>query len=300
MRTVRIIGAVVGVACALAPAAPAFAETPTASAWWNAATVSGSSLPFPLTPEGNLHLGVAPSGALAFGAVRYGGIGSPGDALLKLKVAPNSTAGTPLVLACPISHPTWKAGGNQPWNSAPTYSCAGQGVTGILSADGLTMSFQLDARLQTVTFGYDLALAPDPASTVPFSVDFIKPDDASLSVNALGGQPPIAAQPPPVATAPDPVPPAVTYPTEVPSVPNSSPATVIAGGPQTPLPPTVAAPPMATRTAAKDTHRNSPRARALAAFLLLDLAAYFAWTTRQRKREPALIGGRAARSTVSP
>lgn len=275
-------------------ASPALAQPPTAAAWWNAATVSGSALPLPTTKPGDLHVALAPNGPLAFAALRFSGIDETSDAVLALKVAANSTVGTPLLLACPTTKATWKAGDDQPWDTRPDYSCAGRGVPGLLSPDGSAMTFLLDARLQTAGLGYDIALVPDPASKVPFTIDFTKPDDSALSLSAPLGPfvPPSTQEPAPITTAPAPdeLPAYLPPPSQPNAEPLPAPATDLV------TPPALAGPASAPVRALPAARHDSPRARAIAAILLLDLCAYLAWAMRAKRREPKLIGGRAGRA----
>ena len=180
----------------------ASADPAVRTAWWNTMSGGGQSAPEPSTPDGGLHIAVAPGQMLAFGAVLYD-LPQDATATLELKV---SGQGTPVLVACPTKDANWKEGGNQPSDAAPAYDCSTRSFAGNLSSDGATETFFIDGSAETTPGELSLAIlpvmthnAPDPVgtelpadSTAPFSVDVAKPDVSSLTVTSapstnLGG-----------------------------------------------------------------------------------------------------------------
>ncbi|MCU1588748.1 MAG: hypothetical protein JWP11_4, partial [Frankiales bacterium] len=185
----------------LALAGTAWADAPTKTGWWNAASANGVALPMPTTSADDLHVGQGANGPTAYAAVAYDLTGQVvSAATLELKVVANSAVGTIDVVACPTKDSAWKAGGDQTYDARPQYDCA-KGIQGVAAADGTKITFLLDTAQQLLG-GYSLAIVPS-ADAKPFTVDFAKPDPTSLTpeVDTTAVEPgPAAAPPPPPAT----------------------------------------------------------------------------------------------------
>jgi hypothetical protein len=209
MSRVRLaaLTAVVGAATVVAvggSSSTAMADGPVQTGWWNATSGGDAAAPAPTTPEGGLHVAVAPDQVLAYSAVLYT---FPDDATgtLELQVAgsaatpvvnPNSPSTNPAmsVRACPTTDP-WDAGDDQPMDDAPAYDCSLRSFEGNLSADAKTVTFLVDDGGQVTPGQLSLAIIPVltneapgagtklPADvTQPYSLDFSKPEATSLLV----------------------------------------------------------------------------------------------------------------------
>jgi hypothetical protein len=179
----------------LLAASPAAADAPARTGWWNRAAVGGSSVPYPTTKKGGLHVGNDVQGPNAFAALRYQVAGKP-EATLTLQVASNGTVGTPKLQACPVTSDDWKAGADQPWSAAPHYRCAGRSTPGHVSDDGKTVTWEVTGEQQLRPGVLDLAIVPATGSK-PFSVDFAKPGADSLSMSSTANLAPPAGNPAP-------------------------------------------------------------------------------------------------------
>jgi hypothetical protein len=278
----------------LATAGPVWADAPSKAGWWNALSGGGAALPMPVTGADDLHVSQGPNGPGAFAALGYDVFGQVVTAAtLELKVVANSAVGTLDLMACPTKDTSWKAGGNQPMDAAPAYDCA-KGVVGAATDDLATVTFFLDAPA-VGSAGYSIAIAPSP-DAVPFSVDFAKPDAASLTLQVT--TPEVApapavepAAPPPAAgtTGTAPLGP-VTAPV-APVVPQQAP--VVA--PALPAPQAAAAPVPFT-PAATTTPPVSNRDRYAAGTMLALLSGLLVWAFQQPAPTPRLIGGMARKS----
>lgn len=199
-----------GLAAAMWPAS-AIADAPVQTAWWNTMSAGGQAAPDPATPEGGLHVSVASGQVVAYGAVLYS-LAEGSTATLELKVS-NITA-TPVVnptspttnpaadiVACPTKN-AWKAGDNQPIDTAPGYDCT-RSIPGNLSDDQKTLTFLVDTSVEAIPGQLSLAIVPvvtdnipgagtpAPADTTqPFSLDTEKPDATSLTVTSSAALPP--------------------------------------------------------------------------------------------------------------
>jgi hypothetical protein len=173
----------------------ASADPAVRTGWWNTMSANGQSAPEPTTPDGGLHVAVAPGQILAYGAVLYD-LPQDATATLELKV---SGQGTPVMVACPTKDSSWKDGGDQPASDAPAYDCSLHSYTGNVSSDGATVTFFLDGSSETTPGELSLAILPNMThdapggvgtelpvdSTQPFSVDIAKPDVSSLTVTSV-------------------------------------------------------------------------------------------------------------------
>ncbi|HET7530241.1 MAG TPA: hypothetical protein VFJ98_04700 [Mycobacteriales bacterium] len=203
--------ATAGVTAATWPGA-AVADAPVQTAWFNAMSGGGQSAPSPTTPAGGLRVSAMPAQVLAFGTVQYlFPAGSGGT--MELKVAqsiglpainPSAQDTTPVIpiVACPTKG-AWKAGDDQPIDSAPDWDCSIRQFVGAFSADGQTVTFLVDDGGQETPGVLSLAIVPvltnaAPAvgtplpvdTTNPFAIDFAKPEATSLAVTAPFGPPP--------------------------------------------------------------------------------------------------------------
>jgi hypothetical protein len=203
--------ATAGVTAATWPGA-AVADAPVQTAWFNAMSGGGQSAPSPTTPAGGLRVSAMPAQVLAFGTLQYlFPAGSGGT--MELKVAqsvglpainPSAQDTAPVIpiVACPTKG-TWKAGDDQPTDSAPEWDCTIRQFVGSFSADGKTVTFLVDDGGQETPGVLSLAIVPvltnaAPAvgtplpvdTTSPFAIDFAKPEATSLTVTAPFGPPP--------------------------------------------------------------------------------------------------------------
>ena len=311
MRAIQRLAVVSAGAVALAAslAGLASADAPTKAGWWNAATAGGVALPQPTTSTDDLHVSEGPSGSAAIAAVAYDVVGTLSDATLVLKVVPGSAVGTIDVMACPTADTSWKAGGNQPYDAAPRYSCT-RAVPGVVASDGTTVTFLLDAGQQLATGGLSVAVVPQDGA-LPFSVDFAKPDASSLTAQT---------EAPPAVSAPAPADAGTALPPPGPGAGASGSAPIGAGSvaappalaaagpapvtaPELPQPQTAAAPapvaaPLQPAAASKPV---SNRDRYAAGTLLALLSGALVWALQQPGRSPRLIGGAARKvAPVAP
>ena len=274
--------------------------SPDAQGWWSEAQQAPQPLPVDTLTGKNLQVGGDPTGPNAIAAVRFivpGTIdGEPVDptsvsAALTLDIAPNSTVGTPAVVACPIIG-SWQPATAGAWSAKPNYSCS-PSSTGTLSADKARMAFKLDPSLQARSGTYDLALVPAPANQAPFSVQFLPAGGDSFALESGS----------PAATAAGPVEPSTETPV---AAPTDSSATAPVGGPSSfdvgsPLP--FGAPPAVTpaRPATPGPSRLLPtplrRAvstkrsqQAIALVMLGGLVLALWWFGGEQARAPRLLG----------
>ena len=181
MRRARIGVALVAVGVAqLLLATRGQADAPTKVAWWNEAQQAPAPLPTvpapPSSPDGGITLVNAPNGPAAWGAVSYP-VGDIAGATLTL------TSSTPIavpngdgVLACLIDTPRWQAGGNQRWDTRPVVDplC----TPGAVDTAGTVMTFKVTAAFRDADGALDVAIIP--TGQLPFTVNFVAPDAASL------------------------------------------------------------------------------------------------------------------------
>ncbi len=302
MRVRRLSAACAVVAVTCLPAGAALADAPVKTGWWNAASANGMSFPAPGTGADDLHVGQGPAGPSAYAAVAYDLTGqSVTGATLTLKVVADSAVGTTDVLACPTADAAWKAGGNQPISAAPRYDCA-RGLPGIRASDGTSVSFLLGLSQQLAGGGYALAIVP-AADALPFSVDFAKPDAASLTPDPAGEEP-VAPADPDVVTPPPPADPGTGTGTtgSVGLLPETTGDSGFVAAPPAMLPdpaplaaptPAPSAPSYAPSAAAAPLAPVSNRERYQAGTLLALLSGAMVWAWQQPTRERRKIGGLA-------
>ncbi|MBC7374479.1 MAG: hypothetical protein H7323_10870, partial [Frankiales bacterium] len=163
-----------GVAGLLATAlsTPALAAAPERTGWWNALSAGTVVAPAPTTADGDLRVANGPDGPTAYAAVLLSAPGAS-SATLNLLVRPGTVIGTPQVVACATKTDDWTKGGNQPIAGAPAFDCTARELFGTLSADGATLSFDLDASTAAGT--WSLALVPQTGSSTPFALDLQAP-----------------------------------------------------------------------------------------------------------------------------
>jgi hypothetical protein len=213
-RFTRGVAALTLTMTALMSFAPdASAVSPQRVGWWNTLSAGGAVAPAPTTPTGGIRVAAGPGQVLAYGAVLYS---MPTDATGQLKLTIAGSQGTPQVQACPTKNTRWKAGDDQPSDSAPAYDCSITHYPGTISSDGASVSFDV-TTFDAITAGQlSLAIVPDlsatgsPAGAVnqPFSVDIGKPGASSMTTT---GAPPPSMRPSsgstPAAQQPAPSPP---------------------------------------------------------------------------------------------
>ncbi|MBK5307289.1 MAG: hypothetical protein JJD92_11435 [Frankiaceae bacterium] len=296
MRRRQWVAAATALAPLLLGAAPAWADAPSRTGWWNVISAGGMALPLPTTAADDLHVSQGPSGPAAFSAVAYDLFGQAvSGATLQLKITPNSTVGTVAVLACPTKDASWKAGGNQPYDAAPEYDCV-NGEPGMVAADGSGITFFLDAP--TGATGYSLAIVP-AADATAFSVDIIKPDAASLVVQLAEA----AVEPGPVA-APVAAPPATTTGAgsaplgtgTAPLAPTAALQAPAVAVPAVPAPQAAPAPAALAAASSRPIEPVSNRERYIAGSMLALLSGLIVWLAQQPSPQPRLLGGMARKA----
>ena len=276
------------------------ADAPSKAGWWNAASLGGVVAPMPTTAAGDLHVGQGPQGPTAYAAVAYDLAGQPGStAVLELKVTRNSTVGTPDLTACLTKSATWKAADNGPVADGPAFDCSANSVSGLISADGNTVTFLL-GEAQQKAGGFSLAIVP-AAQSLPFQVDLTKAGTQSLTLSDAGA----AFEPTtPAGPAAD-VDVSPALPSEVPHSGVGAPLNVdippLPGAPTMAQPapePALAAPATAQPLAVPAAVASllpplDNRQRYLAGILLALIVGALIWAMQNQSPEPRLIGGLA-------
>lgn len=309
MRRLLRVAAVVGTFLAVAPTT-ALADAPDRTGWWYTEAVGGSALPA-TTAADDLHVANNPSGPLAFAALGYH-VASFSSATLTLHLVAGSEVGTPVVEACPTTDDTWKAGGDQPSDTAPTYTCAGRSVKAVVGSDsdGTTLTFRLDATQEDSPGVVSLAVVPVAGTATPFSFDVAKPSTTSLAVEPEAmAAPPVTSEPGTgvllpadgsgTANLPGGSLSSGTPPLSTGSVPVTAPLTAGAVSPPATAPvlPSVTSPGL-INSAVKTLALADERAKRAAVVLLVALAACVGYLTGNDRTAPLrLIGGRALRLT---
>jgi hypothetical protein len=301
---VRRIGALVAAvgltfAQTLLAAAPASAQGPDQVGWWSEVQQAPGPLPVNAVTGNNLMVGNDPTGPNAVAAVRFtvpasidGASVDPSTvpATLTLHVTASSAVGNPVVAACPILA-NWEPATGGSWASRPNYSCSPM-VTAAFSTAGDTATFQLTPELQRSGGLYDLALAPAPGKTDPFSVQFVPPGADALQLGA-GSAPAGGTDVAPAEPAPAPV------------ADSAAPSDVAAGAPLvdespalalTPAPadiPARSSPPAANRLLPSPLRRvvSTSRGQQVTALVLLGVIGLgLWWFGGQQTRAPRLLG----------
>lgn len=305
MRPAIGLLAAAAVAVLAAPGAAGAADRVThlASNFWWAGEQSPALLPAPPTvPPGGLWVSSDPTGAQAVSAVRFVLAAGQTNPVLALQVSsaqPASTVASGIV-ACPTTS-NWSAGpGPGAWNARPTADCSVAQVSGVLSTDGHTLSFQLsklavagvanvvleplgtptfDATFEPVVAGNVLSSGPPaPASTTtsPQTVPLTVP---ALSFGSL--PPPVTAAPRVPVTSGGPVAAPATTPALGPSIAPaaSSPTTVegVGGAASSPAAQLIRIP------------GRSWRDRILLGLAIADIGGYMLW--KRQSSEPVSEGG---------
>lgn len=134
------------------------------------------------------------------------------DALLVLTVVPGASAGTPKLVACPVTS-NWAPGADQKAKTAPHYDCKGtHAAKGVYNAFSLTETWNLswpqERQGHPGLFSVAILPAGTPRNAGVFNVS-LKPTASSFQVMSWepsGGQS-AGVPPPPVAPPPGPPPP---------------------------------------------------------------------------------------------
>ena len=175
-RVVLRVLSAASVACAaivFAGAWTAWAQAPSAVAWWSKLAVAP-----PNVPSGGLYVAGDPSHVLdAISTVRAVHVDGDEPVTLTLQIASGSIPppGSLAVVACAITSP-WSvpAGGHGDLAAAPRYDCTGASK-GVVATDNRSVSWYLPA--------IDVALVPDStAPPVPFTVAFAPPGDDAVQL----------------------------------------------------------------------------------------------------------------------
>ena len=167
-------GAALAGLCVIGTGWAAFA--PEASAVSAIQTGYWSSLPAaPQVPSGGFEIGSNPSGAHAIAALRFTLADGEAVQTVTLKVAQAQPQNQVAIKACPVAarSASWappSGGGPGTLSDAPASDCSGGVVTGTLSSDGTTMSFDL-SLMHFEDSTVDIELSPNlvdaPVGGVP-------------------------------------------------------------------------------------------------------------------------------------
>ena len=307
-----------GLAAAMWPAS-ASADAPIQTAWYNQLSGGGQAAPNPSTPPGGLHVAATSSQIAAWSAVMYS-LAEGSTATIEFKVSkltatpvvnPTAPSTNPAVniVACPISG-SWKAGDDQPMDSAPKYDCT-HAIPGSLSADQTTLTFLADSNLETTPGSLSLAIlpvltdeipgvgTPAPADTTqPFSLDLAKPDTTSLTVTSSAPLPPAPKTPTGTTTTGQPAagtntstagtgsPSSVSLPSSVTGTETTS-----TGASSSPVVAPQNGTPATTPVAASAPAKNDRAHNAALAMLLLIGIGMVLMSNGQMPRTPRLLGG---------
>jgi len=289
-----------------APAAHATA--PDQTGWWSYSQPSSGLVPNVTADPGQLEIVGGPSGPVSFAAVRYTVPpeldGQQVDlsqvtGTLVLSVAPNSSAQGASLQVCPTASP-WKPEEHGAMSDAPKYNCATPPVTGQVSPDNNTVTFNLVSSLASQPGTFDLAIVP--SGQAPFAVKFAKPDERSFAPSAPPAVPGStdtgAATQPPAPLSPDTTPAAPTLAPASPAL--SSPASEVplaagpAANPSTPTPP--GPPSLRLRPAGRTSSWTSARQQqVMAVGLLLAIAGALWWMGGVAQAAPKLLGSLGGR-----
>ncbi|HMC53309.1 MAG TPA: hypothetical protein VKI64_11160 [Acidimicrobiales bacterium] len=299
----------------LLQAPAAHAAAPDRTGWWSQAQPSSGAVPNVTSQPGQLEVAGSPGGPVAFAAIHYtvptdsgGQTVDPSQAsgTLTLTVAPNNSAQGASIQLCPTTS-QWKQAEDGAMADAPKYNCPGTPVQGQLSPDGNTMTWNLASGLMSQPGEFDVAIVP--SGQAPFMVNFAKPDDTSVKVDAPPGGASSPAEPPvdtgsaATSLTPATAPPG---PTLTPATPSLS---VPVGPTGSPLPPPSAAPAAA---AAPPPSGGSPslgltpvhhtsgfttarRQQVMSVGLLLAIAGALWWMGGATQRAPRLLGSLGGR-----
>lgn len=193
--------------CVIGTGWAAFA--PEASAVSAIQTGYWSSLPAaPQVPSGGIEVGSNPSGAHAVAAIRFTLAVGEAVQTVTLKVAQAEPQNQVAIKACPIAarSASWSppsGGGPGPLSDAPAFDCSGGVVTGTLSSDGTTMSFDL-SLVHFVDNTVDIELSPNLVDAPVGGVPGV-PSQTDATFDASFG--PVTAQQISVVSAPVSAPP---------------------------------------------------------------------------------------------
>lgn len=314
LRRLAVPGALAVAATAACPAGTAWAESTPAverTAWFSAASGGGLAAPQPGTAEGDLRVARAAQ-TQAFGTLLYRGEGA--RAALDLQLRDGAGAGTPEVVACPTVAADWADGGNQPMDAAPEVDCARALAYGILSEDGLTLSFGLDSAFEVEPGTWSIALVPAPSAVVagpppkaplPFTTDLQRPEIGAFVLTEAFSLP---VTPDPVSEAP-PDDGATTGGSgtavsdgfaALPADSGSAPAAALDPAVAPPVAPPAASSPLPVTLAQPVVLRQAAQAgdddagrRLLALLALAGGSAAVGYAAGQQRPGPRLIGGRA-------
>jgi hypothetical protein len=187
-------------------------------------------------------------------------------------------------MACPALS-DWLPGGDQPWSDRPAHDCDRLAITGNISLDGATVSWDLPDTFKPVDASfYDVLLVPAGGDGTPFQTVFAAPAADAFEVTS---PPPTVAEfidePLPFDVAP-----AIDIYSDdgfdVGSVP-------VGANPATTPTPVVRRTPAQSPLAGIFSPLENPTTRRLATLVLLAIGAYCYWQSNQsRHRMPRLLG----------
>jgi hypothetical protein len=199
--------------------APAQAESPDSTGWWNKLKPvlppdAGNPIPPPPdVPAEGLLVANDPSGAQAFVALRFEATRARQAVLTLHAPGDEPVPPTAAMVACPVLS-DWDQVFDGPWERRPDVDCLTIAAPGEISDDGLTVTWPINEeyfRLGVLVNKIEIAVLPDPASAVPFRAVFERPGfDALVADGPLiepagvdGGEGGAIVPPPELPTAID-------------------------------------------------------------------------------------------------
>ena len=300
MRRARLLLGVLGAASLLVTLAPGPASAVDAveSGWWSRGNGGGVPPP-PGAPADGLQVAADPVGPSAVAAVRF--TLGPGEAnpVLALTLDAADNPGSATLTAC-RAKAHWTPAQAGPWSSRPDDDCGAGVVTGAVSADQKSATFDLrplvdgsgvvDVVLFTQPGAPPSGVPATPVSPgiVNFTFAKVTPEAVHVDTAGSGGATPDAAAPPLDAGAPAPafdlapVTPAPSVDLGLPAVatptPAATPTTPTTAPTRTAAPTAIAAPAFEPASIVRDDRRT----RLLCAFVFADLALWWYWVTFRR------------------
>lgn len=203
-RSLGLTAVLLGAASAWLWAAPAKAAPPLKDGWWTVTNAGlGFAPPAPLVPPDGLYVQNGFTGPAAISALTFRVDQGSAVGTITLKIS-----GTPIITSPPVACPISPAGLNYkpaqggPITDAPTYNCSKSQVTGKVSSDNTTVSFDAAPLLDNGTVAA-VVLAGGNADQVAFNppgADALAVTPASGPGGAGGGPPPGSPAGQPAAT----------------------------------------------------------------------------------------------------
>jgi hypothetical protein len=201
-RLLGLTAVILGGASAWLWTAPAKAAPPLKDGWWTVTNAGlGFAPPAPLVPPGGLYIQNGFTGPAAISALTFHVDQGSAVGAVTLKIS-----GTPIITSPPVACPITPAGQNYkpaqggPMSDAPAYDCSKSQVTGKVSSDNTTVSFDAGPLLDSGTVAA-VVLAGGSADQIAFN----PPGSDALAVTPASGPSGVGGGAPPGAPAGQPV-----------------------------------------------------------------------------------------------